>query len=268
MKYSMINNKMAKAVLVIILGGLIGWFSSCKKNLLDKKPLNSITEDVVFADASFLQNYVYNIYNGIKPPWSPGSGGYEGLTDVAVDQPETHDRAAGMREYLQGNISADNITDLTNIWNEEYSYIRKANLFFEKTETSTIDTALLNPMKGEVHFLRAWMYFELIRTYGGVPLITSSFALNDSSFNVPRNTYDECTAFVLSECETAITLLDGISPESGKISKAAAMALKARMLLYVASPLNNPANDMAKWQAAEVATKAVLDLGFYIASNV
>ncbi len=262
MKYSMRNNKMAKAVLVIILGGLIAWFSSCKKNLLDKKPLNSLSEDVVFADASFLQNYVYNIYNGIKPPWSPGTGGYEALTDVAVDQPETHDRAAGMREYLQGNISPDNITDLTNIWNEEYSYIRKANLFFEKTKTSTIDPAVLGPMQGEVHFLRAWMYFELIRTYGGVPLITSSFTLTDSSFNVPRNTYDECAAFVLSECETAITQLDGITPQSGKISQAAAMALKARMLLYMASPLNNPTNDMAKWQAAEVATKAVLDLGF------
>jgi len=262
MKYSIRNHRLTKAIFFIIFGGLIAWFSSCKKNLLDKRPLNSLSEDVVFADESFLQNYVYNIYNGIKPPWSPGTGAYEGLTDVAVDQPETHDRATGMREYLQGNISADNITDLTNIWNEEYSYIRKANLFFEHTENSKIDAAVLDPMKGEVHFLRAWMYFELIRTYGGVPLITSSFTLKDSSFNVPRNTYDECAAFVLSECDQAITLLDGQTPQSGKISKAAAMALKARMLLYMASPLNNPTNDISKWQAAEAATKAVIDLGY------
>ena len=155
MKDSIINKRMAKTVLVVILGGLIAWFSSCKKNLLDKKPLNSLSEDVVFADASFLQNYVYNIYNGIKPPWSPGTGGYEGLTDVAVDQPETHDRATGMREYLQGNISQDNITDLTNIWNEEYSYIRKANLFFEKTKTSTIDPAVLGADERRSSFLYA-----------------------------------------------------------------------------------------------------------------
>ena len=91
---------------------------SCNRDLLDKKPLDAISEDAVFNDPTFLQNYVYNIYNGIKPPWSPGSGGFEALTDVAVSQPETHDRAAGIREYIDGIITPDNITDLTNIWNE------------------------------------------------------------------------------------------------------------------------------------------------------
>ena len=168
----------------------------------------------------------------------------------------------GIRQYLEGTISPDNITDLTNIWNEEYSYIRKANLFFEKIENSSIGADVLDPMKGEVHFLRAWMYFELMRTYGGVPIITKSFTLNDETFDAPRNTYDECATFVLDECNSAITLLETVAPASGKITKAAAMALKARILLYAASPLNNPSNDLTKWQAAEVATKAVIDAGF------
>ena len=262
MKYSIINNGKSNWLFATSLFLFIVCFNSCQKDILDKKPLDAISEDAVFADATFLQNYVYNVYNGIKPPWSPGTGGYIAMTDLAVDQPETHDRAAGIREYLEGNISPDNITDLTNIWNEEYSYIRKANLFFEKTENSELEETVLNPMRGEIHFLRAWMYFELMRTYGGVPLITSSYSLKDNSFEIPRNTYAECEAFVLSECELAITLLDGIAPASGKISKEAAMALKARMLLYAASPLNNPANDLSKWQAAEVATKAVIDAGF------
>lgn len=262
MKYTVLSKKAIVKCFAILLLGAIVTFVSCKGDLLDKKPLDAISEDAIFADASFLQNYVYNIYNGIRPPWSPGTGGYEALTDIAVDQPETHDRAGGIRQYLEGNISPDNITDLTNIWNEEYSYIRKANLFFERTESSSIDTALLNPMKGEVHFLRAWMYFELLRTYGGVPLITKTYSLNNDGFDEARNTYDECAAFVLAECDQAITLLAGISAQTGKISKQAAMALKARMLLYMASPLNNPSNDLSKWQAAEVATKAVIDAGF------
>ena len=262
MKYSLINYRKSKWSFAMALFLFIACFNSCQKDILDKKPLDKISEDAVFGDASFLQNYVYNVYNGIKPPWSPGTGGYISMTDIAVDQPETHDRAAGIREYLEGNISPDNITDLTNIWNEEYSYIRKANLFLEKTQTSEVSEDVLNPMKGEIHFLRGWMYFELIRTYGGVPIITKSFSLTDESFDVPRNTYDECAAFVLNECDSAITLLDGITPASGKISKEAAMALKARMLLYMASPLNNPTNDLSKWQAAEVATKAVIDAGF------
>jgi len=261
MKYLIFNKKIAATGFVILIISLIAVVVSCKK-VLDKKPLDSISEDAVFTDPTFLQNYVYNVYNGIKPPWSPGSGGYETLTDVAVDQPETHDRAAGIREYLQGVLSADNVTDLTNIWNEEYSYIRKANIFLEKTTNSTISSDKLNPMKGEVHCLRAWMYFELMRTYGGVPIVTTSFSLTDDSFDKPRNTYDECAKFVLEECDQAITLLDGVAATPGKINKTVAMALKARMLLYMASPLNNPSNDKSKWQAAEVATKAVIDAGY------
>ncbi|MBX2924993.1 MAG: RagB/SusD family nutrient uptake outer membrane protein [Chitinophagaceae bacterium] len=254
-------DKTIKKVTVIILAGVIASVS-CNRDLLNKKPLNAISEDAVFNDATFLQNYVYNVYNGIKPPWSPGSGGYETLTDIAVSQPETHDRAGGIRNYTDRIITPDNITGLTNLWNDEYSYIRKANIFFEKTATSSIPEDKLNPMKGEVHFLRAWMYFELVRTYGGVPLITQSFKLDDESFDVARNSFSDCVAFILQECDNAIGFLDGVPVNEGKISKNAALALKARALLYAASPLNNPANDRAKWEAAEAATKAVLDAGY------
>lgn len=237
-------------------------FTACDDELLEVQPLDAISEDNVFTDPVFLQNYVYNIYNGIKPHWSPGSGGYIGMTDIAVTAPDTHNRANGIRQYLEGNNTPDNVTQLTNIWAETYDYIRRANIFFEKVEGSQIDTQTLERMKGEVHFLRAWMYFELIRTFGGVPLITNSFSLSDESFDVSRNTYEESAEFVLNEVETAINLLDGYPPAAGKVSKDAAMGLKARMLLYMASPLNNPTNDMAKWQAAADANKAVIDLGY------
>ena len=253
---------MTKKVFVAFLIGFTATFISCDKNILDKKPLDALSDEAVFNDPVFLQNYVYNVYNGIKPPWSPGTGGFEAMTDVAVSQPETHDRATGIRQYLQGNLSPDNVTDLTNVWNDEYSYIRKANVFFENIESSKISVDKLDPMKGEMHFLRAWMYFELMRTYGGVPIIKSSFNLDNSSFDVPRNTFDECATFVLSECDLAFGLLAGTTRTPGKISKEASMALKAKILLYLASPLNNTSNDISKWQAAEVATKAVIDAGF------
>lgn len=235
--------------------------TSCSDDVLDKKPLDRFSEEVIFNDPAFLQSYVYNVYIGIKPHWSPGTGGYEGLTDIATHAPDTHNRAGAMREYLEGNITPDNITSLTNIWNEEYDYIKRANVFFEKVGNSTISPSVLNPMKGEMHFLRGWMYFELMRTYGGVPIITNSFELDAANFDVTRNTFDECGKFVVSECDKAMTLLNTSAP-SGKISKNVAMALKARVLLYMASPLNNPTNDLSKWQAAEVATKAVIDAGY------
>ena len=224
-------NKQALKIYILLFVGVAAIGISCSRDLLDKKPLNSLTDEAVFSDAIFLQNYVYDIYNGMKPIWSPGTGGFETLTDVAVSQPETHERAGGIRQYLEGTISPDNITDLTNIWNEEYGYIRKANVFFEKIDNSPIEAIVLDPMKGEMHFLRAWMYFELIKTYGGVPIITKSFKLDEASFDVPRNTYDECATFILDECASAIDLLKNVAPAGGKITKAAAMALKARVLL-------------------------------------
>ncbi|MEX2567454.1 MAG: RagB/SusD family nutrient uptake outer membrane protein, partial [Cyclobacteriaceae bacterium] len=260
MKNSLFKIDMIRKLIILMITGFV--FASCDDELLDVQPLDAISEENVFTDPVFLQNYVFNIYNGIKPHWSPGTGGYIGMTDIAVTAPDTHNRANGIRQYLEGNNTPDNVTQLTNIWAEEYDYIRRANIFFEKVADSQIEDQALNRMKGEVHFLRAWMYFELIRTFGGVPLITNSFTLSDESFDVSRNSYEECTQFVLDECEIAIGLLDGYPHAAGKVSKDAALGLKARMLLYMASPLNNPSNDMSKWQAAAEANKAVIDLGY------
>lgn len=249
------------ALKVFSMAALLVVSVSCSDDILNKQPLDAISEDNVFNDATFLQNYVYNAYNGIRPPWSPGTGGYIGLTDIAISQ-ETHGKASGFREYLAGNLTPDNITDVTDMWNEEFNYIRRINIFFENIENSAIEPSVLNPMKGEMHFIRAWIYFDLARIYGGVPIITNTFKLDDENFDIARNSYDEVAQFVLDECNLAINYLDGIDPVPGKVSQQAAMALKARMLLYMASPLNNPSNDEAKWKAAEVGTKAVIDAGF------
>ncbi len=82
-----------------------------------------------------------------------------------------------------------------------------------------------------------------------VPLITKTFKLTDD-FNLPRNTYAECMDFVLSELDEAANLLplDYNNANKGRITKGTVMAAKARALLYMASPLNNPTNDQTKWQ--------------------
>jgi hypothetical protein len=260
MKNILFNNRITRIAFMLLALVYIG--SSCESDLLDKKPLDAISEDVIFNDLTFLQNYVYNVYNGIRPPWNPGTGAYVGMTDIAVSASDTHNRATGIRQYLEGNLTQDNVEDLTGIWDYQYDFIRRVNIFFENIEESTIKPEDLDIMRGEMHFIRAWMYFDLTRHFGGVPLITSSFSLTDESYDVARATYDEVANFVVDECELTMELLDGATAEAGKVSKEAAMALKARMLLYMASPLNNPSNDQSKWQAAEVATKAVIDAGF------
>jgi hypothetical protein len=119
-------------------------------------------------------------------------------------------------------------------------------------------------MIGEMKALRAYSYFRLISLYGGVPLITKPFTLNDE-FSVPRNTYDECLNFVVNELDEAAGLLPLTysAKDKGRITKGAALAIKSRALLYAASPLNNPNNDQSKWQKAADAAKAVIDLNQY-----
>ncbi len=121
--------------------------TSCNNDILDKEPLDAISETNVFTDPVFLQGYVYNSYNGIRPPWNPGTGGYIGMTDIATIAPDTHDRAGGIREYLSANMTSDNVTDVTNIWNYQYDYIKRVNTFFEEIEDSEISKEELDPQE-------------------------------------------------------------------------------------------------------------------------
>jgi hypothetical protein len=123
-------------------------------------------------------------------------------------------------------------------------------------------------MIGEMKVLRAYSYFRLISFFGGVPLITTSFSLKDN-FQIPRNSYQECLDFVIKELDEAANLLPPTyaATSQGRITKGAALALKSRALLYAASPLNNPSNDVAKWQRAADAAKAVIDLNRYSLFN-
>jgi hypothetical protein len=136
---------------------------------------------------------------------------------------------------------------------------------------------------GEVHFLNAYFYHNLVRLYGGVPLVTRTFNLEDDFF-VPRSSVDDCVQYIVDEADLAASMLPEdylTSPDDiGRATKGAAMALKARILLYAASDLfNDPSwagayanpelissqtgNRTAKWQAAKDAAKAVMDLGIY-----
>jgi hypothetical protein len=152
------------------------------------------------------------------------------------------------------------------LWQSSYNYISRTNLFFEKIEGSAIDPAALEPLEGQMHFLRAFYYFDLLRWYGSVPLVTHTFQLSDESFDVANNTPQEVGALIVAECDLAIAKSFSSSDAAytaGRSTKESAMALKARTLLYLASPLYNPANDQSKWTAARDANEAVMNLPQY-----
>ncbi len=117
---------------------------------------------------------------------------------------------------------------------------------------------------GEAYFLRALYHFELMKRYGGVIIANRTFK-PDEVLDLPRNSFEEVVEQILADCDEAAAVLtpsirDQSDGDKGRATQTAALALKARTLLYAASPLNNPSGDAAKWQAAADAARAVIDL--------
>jgi len=189
---------------------------------------------------------------------------------------------------MEGNISPSSTGWVNNTYEsgEMYSRIRAANVALENLSVAPFDSSMVNRLKGETYFLRAHCYNQLLRYYGGVPLIKSTYQLNSPDFTIARNTYAECVDAIISDLDSASMLLNGKTLGLGRATTGAAMALKSRVLLYAASDLHdiptaktrsallagyaNPellgyvSGDRAeRWRKARDAAKAVMDLGSY-----
>jgi len=244
------NRLVFYSILVTIL------MASCKADFLDRKPLDKVSEADVWQDEKLIEAFVNNCYD-VRHGF---------LVDYYMMPLSDEAYRRGRETYHlinRGELSPVNNTALDH-WGKFYNLITNCNVFFESIDDAPIDESLKDRFRGEVGFMRAYAYFRLVSLYGGVPLITSVFGLHDD-FRVERNTYDECIGFIVAELEAAEERLplQYSGKDIGRITKGAAMALKSRVLLYAASPLNNPENDQAKWIKAAEAAKAVIDLGIY-----
>lgn len=217
----------------IILGILL--FSGCTK-VLDKDDLSSITEDQVLSDPSLIRAALNNLYTDI-PHWTP---------NVAKLSDESYGRDAA----IIGTLTADNSGNDTWYW--PYTQIRKCNEFIDQIpEMTNIDAATLAVYEGEARFLRAFQYFELVRRYGGVPLITHPQTLEED-YMTPRTATSACIEFIVNELDAAADVLPSTRTGSalGRVTKGAALGIKGRVLLYYASPQFNPTNIQQRWTDA------------------
>lgn len=242
--------------------------SSCNDDILNTKPADRFTEDAVWEDRALIEAFIGNAYRTVP------SGLRYSLYGLSVVTDENNARSnAWAWSVWSGNLTPDFLGEVdywTGASSRNINYwqpINRVNLFFENIDREReveIDEETKNRMIGEMKVLRAQSYFKLISLFGGVPLITKTFSLDDD-FKLQRNTYDECMDFVLSELDEAIALLplQYDAKNQGRVTKGAAMAIKSRALLYRASPLNNPENDLQKWRDAADAAKAVIDLNTY-----
>jgi len=245
---------------------------SCQDDYLNITPKDSYTEAAVFQDPALLQGFVNYAYR-LMPHGFAEKGGILPMASLC-DETHSKGNVATLGPILAGNIRPDYMHAL-GVWTGDglslssrnyrsyWTPIKQCNEFLSKIEDSELDPDLLQRLTGEIKALRAYAYFMLTCYYGGVPLFTEPFELDD--WQIPRSSYDDVMDFVIEELDEAIELLpeEQTGSNIGRLDKGAAMSIKSRVLLYYASPLNNPSNEQARWQAAADAAKAVIDLNKY-----
>lgn len=258
---------------IFILLALLG-FSACD-DFLDRTPTSNLDEEKVFSVYLNAQRYQADIYSGLTQRFNAVGSFNPVPLSSASDESESNPGYSGTKAFNMGNYNGvdANIYDL-------YAAIRKANTFFKNASKIPFpDNATKDKMLGEVYFLRAFYYNELLKRFGGMPILTEAdLMMPGDNLMRPRNSYRECFAFIMSDIEKAISMLPVTIPtnEYGRATKGAAMALKARMLLYAASPLYSQKTGLlgvggqvddwldkdnkSWWLKAAEAAKAVIDL--------
>ena len=261
----MLTGKIKWMSVLIILSVLT---NSCKKNLLDVYPSDALSDATVFTDIASANRVLTNIYgtmpNGYaRRDQNPGDAGWSrGMSAFAMAEDDAEaNNLASSTHGLNTGVLPTTWAYSEDIWVQNYAVIRKANSFMEKIDAVPADAATKKRMKAEARFLRAFCYAELIKCFGGVPLMLTAGTPEESI--IPRNTYEECVAQIVSDCDAAAADLPVVMPAAdlGRATKVAALSVKARVLLYFASPLNNASNVISRWTDAANAAKAVMAYG-------
>lgn len=248
--------------------------SSCKK-YLDMAPDENMTITEVFSNAEYAERFFKGTYN-----YLPNEANF-----AELDGRNPFVGASDNMQLSWKNRFADHINygswgpnDVPNShWDVGYQAIRRLNLFTENIGSTPMDVKSKSTMIGEADFLKAFFYFWMIRLYGPVPIVTSSFQTDDDFSQIKRSPLVDCIDFVVKKCDSAAALLPMTVTEDniGKATRAAALALKSRALLYMASPLWNgnadyanfvdkdgvrlfPDFDATRWQVAADAAKACI----------
>ncbi len=256
---------MKKLAYIIVAAAV---FAGCSKNILDRQPNDQITEREVFGDILVTEKFLTNIYSELHGAIYNRTHNY--LLSGTTDEAEIGIMNTGGYHFNTGSFSPVDFP-LGNYWNIYYSAIRKTNIFLANIDQVPGDPALIARMRGEAQFLQAWFYQQLFKAFGSFIIVDRVLTVSDG-LNLPRNSVAECAAFITGLCDQAAAVLPPgyQSSQLGRITKGAALALKAEALLFHASPLYNPTNEVQRWTAAADAAAAILDdseLGYGLYGN-
>lgn len=264
------KNSILRIVALII--GLFS-FESCAD--LDLPSDGRLTLGDMFNNYQRTRNY----FNAVKN-FMPQVGFTYGQTPLASFSDEAHDASDGVNSNVN-NWYNNRTSPTTNpvagdySWGHYFQAIRKANTFLTSINNPDIATAIIdedekNGWIGEVLVMRAYFYLQLVKRFGGVPLINSPYEVTHDFSKDKRATFEECVDFILADCDAALAI-----PESGKstagfrwdisdnergtITRAFAHAVRSQAALYAASPLFYTAGSKYTWEKATEITKSALD---------
>lgn len=276
----------------VLLGVLGLTAAACDKGLgefLDKAPGVDVTEATIFSSRQQLETFVAGTYRiGIHSVFS-----YNDAALIPTSRTFTINAAITDEAEADGNAeffhtSAWNVGNITPVGglvaSEDYRYyirwtaIRNCNTILERiNDVPGLEAGYRNQVIGEARFIRALNYSEMLKRYGGVPILDKRVSGQEAS-GIRRSSVEDVVNFIVKDCDEAVALLPATYPSTfrGRATKTAALMLKARTLLIAASPLFNSATpyldlgadnklicygnqDVKRWQLAADAAKAALD---------
>lgn len=246
--------------------------SGCSKEM-DYNENSFITKDLVFSDFGRTEAFLSTIYAHL-PYGFDGIGG--AMRASATDDAVEENSASPIQIMIDGRWSS---TQRPNyLWDYYYEGIRSVNTFLKETKGQTFGERRYNDdyqemmerfnnFVYEARFLRAFFYFQLIKRYKDVPLVLKELDIQDAN-NVEQASFEDIVEFIVDECneiseKLPVSFESVPGKETGRITRGAALTLKAETLLFAASPLFNESNDEAKWKRAAIAAKDVIDMDFY-----
>ncbi|MBD1432191.1 RagB/SusD family nutrient uptake outer membrane protein [Sphingobacterium sp. DN00404] len=253
--------------------------ASCSKDFLGKPDSSDVTIDTIFSERIKAETFLWETYGssisgGLPRDWGRWEGVGASMLMAACDEGDVYDDWPESNLFNTGVWGPQRVPE--DGFGHHYKGIRNANIFIENIErVPDISDTERAQMRAEAVFLRALKHAELLKRYGGIPIV-DHVLLADGEVQLPRNSYAECVDFIVQSCDEAATVLPDTYPSAflGRITKGAALALKSRVLLFAASPLANsptPYNTQdreftgytdynpERWRAAADAAKAVLD---------
>ena len=247
-------------------------FINCEDLDYDETSFNR--KETIFIEFDRSKSFLSGIYSYLPTDFNSVDGA---MRAAASDEAEHVNDLSDVQKFNEGSWSA--VQPLDNVWANMYAGIRASNMFLVESAGQTFEELKYNDTYAdlmaqysnypfEARFLRAFFYFELVKRYKNVPLITTVLT-PEEAVNVEQKSFAEVVAFIVSECDAIAPALPLTyanftgARETGRATRGAALALKARILLYAASPLHNTGNDVTLWQNAARAAKAVIDLNTY-----